>query len=664
MRHTGKGFFQESDIEFMLTKIILEILSTILYNGFSIGDVMGLELISYSVGTNWIAKLYKKLKRIRRKRQDEINKINDFLFNDPLKLVKFYVEPDCQETNPADRHEADFITSKESIFKKIREFQENQSFTQDGNNQMFILSDAGMGKTSLLVILKLLHITTFRPKIWSPFTECVLIKLGKDSISEIEAIKDKISTFLLLDALDEDPTAYGDVKKRLIGILNATKSFYRVIITCRTQFFPKANIDPLERPGIISVGGYICPSKYLSHFNDEKVDNYLKKRLPKKFLKKGEKQKKVKDLIRMMGSLRCRPMLLSYIDQLLESSLANDKMNEFNIYKALVDSWLFREERKNKIPKKELLKACEILALEMQMKNIHNISESDLDSLIKKIPDLDKVKAIDIKGRSLLNRSSEGHYRFSHYNFQEFLVVRRFIENHDLKVEMRVYSTDFTLKLLLDKCKENPNCKFIYKYFFFKLNDADLQGVDLQGVDLQGADLQRVNFQDTNLRETNLQDTNLQEAILKGANLQRANLQRANLQGVDLQRADLQEAELLRAYLRRSNLKCANLQGANLKEAELLRANFQGANLQGANLQKINLRGGNLRGANLDNTNLRDADLRGVDFQDAKNITFELLSKVKTLFQVIGLSPGLKTILKKKMPKLFEEPLLKKYSPF
>ena len=102
---------------------------------------------------NWIEQLYKKLIHIKKKKIKELDKINDIMYGDPLELAKYYVEPDCQEINPADRHEEDFLVSREPIHKKIKEFFKAKKLDQPGNNQMFILSDAGMGKTSLLECL-------------------------------------------------------------------------------------------------------------------------------------------------------------------------------------------------------------------------------------------------------------------------------------------------------------------------------------------------------------------------------------------------------------------------------------------------------------------------------------------------------------------------------
>ncbi|MDO5841558.1 MAG: pentapeptide repeat-containing protein, partial [Methanosarcina mazei] len=73
-------------------------------------------------------------------------------------------------------------------------------------------------------------------------------------------------------------------------------------------------------------------------------------------------------------------------------------------------------------------------------------------------------------------------------------------------------------------------------------------------------------------------------------------------------------------------------------------------NLQGANLQGTDLYGANLQGANL-----QEANLYGADLQGAHHLSFDQLSKVKTLYDT-KLDEEFLVPLKKKYPALFEKP--------
>jgi len=404
------------------------------------------EFISLKLGANWITQLYKQLSKKKKKKEKDLEKIKDITMGiDPLELVKYYVDPKSQEVNPADTTVEDFNVSRQSTFEKLKDFFESRSLTNPGNNVMFFLSDAGMGKTSLLAMLKLTELTSF----WPPQYKCELLKLGENTLNEVKHLEERRKTILLLDALDEDKTALGRVEQRLIELLDSTRNFLKVIITCRTQFFPS-----LESPGKIEVGGYKCYAKYLSFFDNQKVDEYLSKRFSKKRLLFKIKDKKkisiAKTIIDRMGSLRCRPMLLAYIEDFMENreKLTGDP-DEFHVYDILVDNWLARQETKSKKPKKELLKACMLLALEMQKRMVREISEQDLLKLVASFPGIEKVEHIDIKGRSLLNRNSAGDFRFSHYSIQEFLVIKYIRENPGENLLGLIKVTDFMWKVLL-----------------------------------------------------------------------------------------------------------------------------------------------------------------------------------------------------------------------
>jgi uncharacterized protein YjbI with pentapeptide repeats len=602
------------------------------------------ETAAFKLGIDLSKQLYKKLVSIKGKKKDELDQLTDILNNDPLDLVKYYIEPNCQEINPADRHEEDHLVSREPVFKKINEFIKAKNLDQTGNKHMFILSDAGMGKTSLLIMLKLMHLSHF----WKN-KEWVLKVLGPDTLPEIETIEKKRDTIMLLDALDEDPEAFGRVQSRLLDILKATKKFFRVIITCRTQYFPEVETEPFERPGQIIVGTYPCPAKYLSLFNDEKIELYLKKRFPG-----GDKDKreKAKEIIGKMGSLKFRPMLLSYIEQLMESPVIGMDQGEYKIYNALVLSWLIREEEKSEKSRHELLKACEILARQLSVKGAKEISGVELDRLIKEISELETVKSIDIKGRSLLNLNSYGNYRFAHQCIQEFLVTKSIIEDPNQILETKLPMTPLIAQMLI----ANSMFKRCHGYFDFDINifkrlsiqgpdildelpgdrvlkganfkGIDIQGKQLKGADLEGADLQAaklkaVNLGNANLDKTNLLGANLQDARLQGASFKEADLSWVNLKRADLEGADLKGANLYGAVLHGTNLSGADLTGTILNKADLQGAKFNGLNLfeavlNGAILQGVNFRGIEIKGADLSRADFRGADFREASFIEAK----------------------------------------------
>lgn len=501
------------------------------------------ELISFGLGANWIAKLWSTLRSIQKKRKQELDEINRIMFGNPLELAKYYVEPRCQETNPADRHEEDFLVSREPIMVKIDQFFRSKTPPHPGSNQMFILSDAGMGKSSLLIMLKLLHLTSFWPK----GKDCVVKKLGEKTIEEINQIGNQMDTILLLDSLDEDPCAYGQVKDRLMEILVNTQNFHRVIITCRTQFFPDTKDDPLERPGLVTIEGYICPTKYMAFFDESQVAAYLRKRFPKKFGLFPQKKilKAAQAIITRMGTLRARPMLLAYIEDLMSSPSISSSESEFNIYKVLVTSWLLREQAKSKLPSELLFRACEILAGELTINHKRSISSKEIDLLIARTPEMGSIKSLDIKGRSLLNRNSAGEYRFSHFTFQEFLVAHRLINDQTWEPEKPIPLSDVLKKFIFERVhRRNPKPR---------LRLLDLKDADLTNIMAYGEDFSNANFYGNDLR-----GAKLSYADLTNASISNVKLDHANLRGADLSDVNFTDVSLFA-----TNLRDANLSGAS-----------------------------------------------------------------------------------------------------
>ncbi|HRX72040.1 MAG TPA: SUMF1/EgtB/PvdO family nonheme iron enzyme [Candidatus Competibacteraceae bacterium] len=385
------------------------------------------------VSMDWIKPLAKKLKVIRDDRIGEINRIAD-TFGDPKELARFYVEPKCQHHNPADYHEDEASISyvKTPIFTTINDFLNREVAIRDGRTQLFILADAGMGKTSLLVMLKLTHLLAF----WPPGYDCLLLKLGSDTLEVVRQHPNKANTVLLLDALDEDPTAWGHIEQRLVELLHATTSFRRVLLSCRTQFFPETGADPFGSPGRVTVGGFICPMLFLSLFDERQVHEYLSKRFPDPWHYgltgcRHPSWLRAEQLLSSMRSLRFRPLLLAYIQDLLDAN--RTQWDEYALYEALTETWLLREVSKLakqgiKLTQEDLWTSCTAVAVHLQALGKRVLSQAELRGLVAGLPMIAHIEQLDFGGRSLMNRTSDREYRFSHYSTQEFLGIHALVE--------------------------------------------------------------------------------------------------------------------------------------------------------------------------------------------------------------------------------------------
>lgn len=486
------------------------------------------SFISTKVATKLLKALTQVLKNSVDKRNKELVRIND-VFGNCEELAKFYIQPDCQQVNPADELEDETISSiRAGVFETINKFFNRDIVTRDGASQMFVLADAGMGKTSLLMMVKLSHLMAFWPKNY----ECKLLKLGSTTLSDIDKIENKSQTVLLLDSLDEDTQCkQGGTIERLTKILEATSCFYRVVITCRTQFFPETAESAFNTMGKISFNNYDCPLVYLSLFTDEQVDAYLDKRYPRslKYLFNQFYNPKIHDAkqsIRSIGSLQFRPFLLSHVETLLESH--RQGATEYELYKGLVDTWLNREVIKlrkhhgKNINKEDLLKACIWLAETMQRQGTHTVALKHIQQLchceshIILLNDsadrvIEGIDHIDIGTNSLLNRNSYGEFRFSHLSIREFLIVYGVELGILVDRGAPFHKTDNMLKFIktVNKYKVGlfSNEKNGYLLTGFKL---------LEGSQLSGFDMTYASLEQSDLRKAVLNGIKLREQIYRG----------------------------------------------------------------------------------------------------------------------------------------------------
>ena len=608
--------------------------------------------LNFKIAAHCITKLYELLLKKRKERQEEINYISDF-FGDPIELAMYYQEPDCQQFNPADDTKYDGNVIRHPVFNYLEDvFLSGNKPGGDGKNQLFVLSDAGMGKTSLLVILKLTQITSFWPKGY----DCSLLKLGPSTIDDIRKIDGRQHHVLLLDALDEDPMSWSENLKRIKDILNETETFYRVIITCRTQFFT-AKDDPFNRRGQVEVADYLCPVIFLSLFTDRQVKDYLKKRFKIKYKQKSaEKVAAVLSIINKMGSLRCRPMLLSHAEDLLES---NDVIwSEYNVYEALVRVWLHRERRK-KIWKdigdpptiEMLLSICKHVAEALQRTQKLSLDESMLKNLISSHPEAMFLELIDVEGRSLLNKDSEGKFRFSHYSIQEFLLVKGIVDG-DFKDRSSIRATNQILRFALSWISEDSKKRNLFRWNILEYREISFAGFNLSYLDFRGSDLRGLNFNDVNfsgtdLRNTDIRGTNFERSTFDDVKLDRAiidehtkfplglevpasvlriepktRLNGVDLSGIDLSGVDLSGSVMTELILDGANIKQANLKNVemhdvSLKNSDVSNSNFNGSQIGNVSLYNANLRGSKFRKAQLNKIDFSASNMRECDFSEA-----------------------------------------------
>jgi hypothetical protein len=416
--------------------------------------------------SNWLKKLRKRIVD----RREELDEIADN-FGDPLQLARSYIEPFCQNKTPADYSDdgTKMIVGR-PVFGLINEFmQPKRELLASRSKQLIVLSDSGMGKTALLVMLKLAHLCSFWPKAY----DCKLLRVSTIDLAALENLPKPESTILLLDALDEDPMAVGRIGARFAEVLAITSKFYRTVITCRSQYVVPDLTSSSGQLGRVTVETIQYPTIHLSPFYDHQVDDYLKKRYPYRLSEAipgpaRRKREQAKRLLTMMGSLRLRPFLLAHVDDFMAAESSD--WDPDSIYNALVERWLMREQRKLQPSHDDfgsladgLRQACVLIASHMAQHRTRFVSSKELDSLISNTPALRYLKLIDLGGRSLFSRNSRGDYCFAHYSLQEFFA--RFDDKNQIYREWEETPSEL-LKVvsalsaqLLEYLSKHPNVK-------------------------------------------------------------------------------------------------------------------------------------------------------------------------------------------------------------
>lgn len=422
---------------------------------------LGMEPLSF-VSSALAGQLLKRLCRLAGDRAQELNLLRDE-FGDPEELVKFYAEPHLQERSPADRRRGLHApVPRQSAFSLLNCFLDGgQPRNRDGSHQMFLLADAGMGKSSLLFMIKLMQLAGF----WPPGCRCELFRLGGgDTLAQIAAIDGKSDTVLLLDGLNEDRVARGRVHARLLDLLDASWGFRRVIITCRSHFFPDVLSSPAGQLLIRGLAGYNCPVLHLSPLDGRQVHALIRKKLSwsgssylgLQSFGAARQRTRAFQLLDQIDDLQHCPLLIQQIEILLEAADERRYWNLYTIYETLLQRWLDRKLRIlqeqhsgcARLPERvEMFSACVRVARWMEQHNRQEIAEKDLWELLCEDANTCWLDRFEPDQCSLLSKTSERAFRFSHATFREFLLAYALVNDRQ-PLPFLVRATDMLLRFL------------------------------------------------------------------------------------------------------------------------------------------------------------------------------------------------------------------------
>ena len=385
----------------------------------------------------------------RRRREYRLRKDLHPYFSaaDIRKATEYYVPTHFQSNPPSQHHEL-IQAHKVTARQRLIPFFLNHAFKGEQDDQRFymVLAGSGMGKTTFMLNLYLAYLQ--RKQLGRAQFHIRLMPLGyPDLLKRIEEIDDQENTILLLDGLDEDTQAIRNYKRRLERMLAKVKDFRFVVFTCRTQFFPSEEEEPRET-GVVRFGtrqGFQTFAKlYLSPFDDKDIQQYLRHRYGRWQRSRKEQARRI---IERAPNLVVRPMILSYIDDLVNAPKSCELASD--LYATLIEKWIDREA--NRVPedrreqfRQELYRFSREVALNIYKHRRHRkgffIGLKD----IKRLGEAHDIRLdeMEMQSRSLLNRNVLDQFKFAHKSILEYFLAREAVENPKFAGQLDFQSMD------------------------------------------------------------------------------------------------------------------------------------------------------------------------------------------------------------------------------
>lgn len=334
--------------------------------------------------------------------------------SDVYYAIKNYIPTRFSQENLSDYDETDIESKSDGLNRLLEQFLKHEYKEKTGNKYYLCLGDCGMGKTTFLINL---YYQTLKLREY----KCQFISLQKDDcIEAINKIDDKSNTILLLDGLDENKKAITDYESFGSSLEKVTCNFYRVIITARTNFFENESKERIsnDKSNISTLDKLLTSKKYyITPFTNDDIIKHLQK----KYHYNVKKINKALNIINKNKNLSKTPLLLRYIDDLLDDDY--QFKYDYQFYEYLFDKWIKRESLNEKM-ELDMHKECLLMAKRIYYEWLKNGAVEIYYKDIKNNEEFTELENIQLKGHALINRTSDGMYKFSHISYWEFLLAK------------------------------------------------------------------------------------------------------------------------------------------------------------------------------------------------------------------------------------------------
>ncbi len=393
-----------------------------------------------------------------------------------------YIETRFQNEPPHNSEEPEDVTYGIATDSLIDHFIKGVFNKRNNRKLHYVLAGSGMGKTTFSVNLVVSYIKQYK-KSNLPY-DIRLYNLADEQVfDKIRDVQNKEKTILVLDALDENVDAVCDYKAFSKILDNNIKEFKFVIITCRTQFFT----DEASEPYRSYIADYARDKGFLQYYKhfisplkQADIDLYIDKVYGKYHIipwsKKYKMKQKALRIINSSRSLIVRPLLLSYIKDLVTSNKQYSSI--IDVYQELINLWLQREvnsysdDTERKLYKDKLYELSELVAINIyenwEQRNGYYILRKDFDQLI--LSD-NRLNGVDYQydRRSLLNRDMDGRIKFSHKSFLEYFLAQYYFKEESYEVSFQGF--DFAKQCYYELCANQLQQAIKKNHIEYKLTD-------------------------------------------------------------------------------------------------------------------------------------------------------------------------------------------------
>lgn len=403
----------------------------------------------------WVCGLIGKMRQ-KPWREETIKKILTPDYCSQLAEQKYFISTKFTTTPPNNLEDPMEVERTQSAKNLIDYFIDSVLVEANSTNRFYcILAGAGMGKTTWAVNLVTSYIKHYK-KSTCPFDINLISLAHKDFADMVQQIEEKNRTILILDALDENAEASASIEEFMQKLDDLIRNFRFVILTSRTQFFPSEEDEP-HKTSILRLSGdkgnYEYHKMYISPFTQDDVAAFLGKKY-----RNRKKRKKAEAIVKRCASLATRPLLLSHLDDILESD--QEYITLYDIYTALIDAWIKREVRffSGEVTP-ELCEQLYDFSLNFAIQLFVNREQSTNMRMRREqynqfIAEY-KYTNYNFSGRSLINRDAEGTLKFSHKTFYEYFLAKAKFINPDMELPDSGYELAWTFYELLVKSRLN-----------------------------------------------------------------------------------------------------------------------------------------------------------------------------------------------------------------